>query len=77
VAYPWGSQNPPHHEPVPEIVNNLYSIIYVYFLPEWALKNNDNNNNMKQLNINRTIEVNIKEVLDELAKIKRKIHIVL
>jgi hypothetical protein len=48
-----GVRNPPPHEPV---IVNLYSIIYVYFLTEWALINN--NNDMKQVNINRTIEVN-------------------
>jgi hypothetical protein len=43
-------------------------------LPDWALINN---NNKKQLNINGTIEVNPEEVLDELAKRKRKIDVVL
>jgi hypothetical protein len=32
---------------------------------------------MKELNINRTIEINPEEVLDELAKRKRKVDIVL
>jgi hypothetical protein len=43
----------------------------MYTLSEWALINN-NNNNIKQLNINWIIEVNPEKVLNELAKRKRK-----